>query len=207
MPMGRPDDRRRRIDLLRGAWLPVCLCISACVATRAPPPAMAPVGWELRLPVLQQAAEWALDGRAAASVGKQGWQASLAWKQQGIISEVHLTGPLGLGASALRLTAEGLSIDGAPPRDDARQILQERLGVDLPLESLRFWLLGVPDPSMTSTITRNAQDRAQQLIQSGWAINIDRYLPVSGDWLPGQLTVQRDEVRLRIAVDHWDFLR
>jgi outer membrane lipoprotein LolB len=205
--MGHPDERRRGIDLLKIAWLPACLCLSACVTTRAPPPVMAPVAWELRLPALQQTSEWTLDGRAAASVGKQGWQASLAWKQQGATTELHLTGPLGLGASVLKLTPEGLSIDGAPPRDDARQILQERLGVDLPLESLRFWLLGVPDPSEASTITRNAHDRAQQLIQSGWTVDIGRYLAVGADWLPGQLTVQRDQVRLRIAVDHWDVPR
>ena len=205
--MGQPDDRRRGIDLLKAAWLPACLCISACVVTRAPPPVMVPVGWELRLPALQQTAEWALDGRVAASIGEQGWQASLAWKQRGGTTELHLTGPLGLGASALRLTPEGLSIDGAPPRDDARQTLQERLGVDLPLESLRFWLLGVPDPGEASMITRNAQDRARQLVQSGWTVDIGRYLPVAGDWLPGQLTVQRDIVRVRIVVDHWDFPR
>lgn len=207
MPMGRPDDRHRRMDLLKTLWLPVCLWLSACVATRAPPQVLAPVAWELRLPALQQAGEWALDGRAAASIGKQGWQASLAWKQQGSTAELHLTGPLGLGASIVRLTPAGISIDGAPPGDDARQILQQRLGVDLPLKSLRFWLLGVPDPREASTITRNTEDRAQQLVQSGWTVDIGRYLPVGGDWLPGQLTIQRDEVRVRIAVDHWDFPR
>lgn len=205
--MGRPDDQHRRSELIKTAWLPVCLYFSACVATRAPPPVTAPAAWELRLPALQQAGDWALDGRAAASIGKQGWQASLAWRQQGSTSELHLTGPLGLGASNVRVAPDGVSIDGAPARDDARQVLQERLGVDLPFESLRFWLLGVPDPAQASTITRNAGDRAQQLIQSGWTVDIGRYLPVGGDWLPAQLTIQRDDVRVRIAVDRWDFPR
>ena len=159
------------------------------------------------MPALQQASQWALNGRAAASIGKLGWQASLAWKQQGSTSELHLTGPLGIGASLVRLSPEGLSIDGAKPREDAAAILRERLGVDLPLGSLRFWLLGVPDPGEDSTIARNAQDRAQQLIQSGWTVVIDRYMPVQGDWLPAQLSVLRDDVRLRIAVDTWDLPR
>jgi outer membrane lipoprotein LolB len=204
--MRRPDDRHR-LDPHKIFWLPVCLCVSACVATRAPPPVMAPVSWELRLPALQQAETWALDGRAAASIGAQGWQASLAWRQQGSTSELHLSGPLGLGASIVKLAPDGLSIDGAPPRDDARQILRDRLGVDLPLESLRFWLLGVPDPAQASTITRNAEDRAQQLVQSGWTVDIGRYLPVAGDQLPAQLAIQRDAVRVRIVVDRWEFPR
>ena len=205
--MVRPGHHPLRPPLLKAAALAACLSLSACVTTPPAPPVMAPLAWELRMPALQQVSQWALDGRAAASIGKQGWQASLAWKQQGSTSELHLTGPLGIGASVVRLSPEGLSIDGAKPREDAAAILQERLGVELPLGSLRFWLLGVPDPGEDSTITRNAQDRAQQLSQSGWTVVIDRYMPVQGDWLPAQLSVLRDDVRLRIAVDTWDLPR
>jgi outer membrane lipoprotein LolB len=206
--MSRPGDGGICTRLGKTAWLFACLCVSGCVVTRPPQaPVAAPVVWEMRFPVLQRAETWSLDGRVAASIGKQGWQAALAWTQQGSSADLHLSGPLGLGASELRLTPEGLSVDGAPPRADAAQILQERLGLDLPLASLRYWILGVPDPDEPSNVTRNAMDRAQQLQQGGWTIDIGRYLPVGGDWLPGQLTVQRDQVRVRIAVDHWDFAR
>jgi outer membrane lipoprotein LolB len=188
--------------------LQASVLLGACAATRPPAvSAMAPLAWDLRMPALQQAVQWSLDGRAAASAGKQGWQASIVWRQQGSNTELHLAGPLGIGASVLRLTPDGLSVDGAPPRSDVIEALRDRLGVELPLASLRYWLLGVPDPGNESTITRNAQDRAQQLLQSGWTIDVDRYVPVDGDWLPGQLAVQREGIRVRIAVDHWDFPR
>ncbi|MFI4891367.1 MAG: lipoprotein insertase outer membrane protein LolB [Steroidobacterales bacterium] len=188
--------------------LHACLLLGACAAMRPPAaPAVAPAAWDLRMSALQQAVQWGLDGRAAASAGKQGWQASITWRQQGSSTELHLAGPLGVGASVLRLTPEGLSVDGAQPRSDVMETLRERLGIDLPLASLRYWLLGVPDPGTDCTLTRNAQDRPRQLIQSGWTIDVDRYVPVDGDWLPGQLAVQREGVRVRIAVDHWDFPR
>jgi outer membrane lipoprotein LolB len=204
--MCRPGERGICARIITTAWLSACLLLSACIETRPPQaPVSAPVLWESRLPVLQKSGTWSFDGRVAASLGGQGWQAGLTWAQQGNSADLHLSGPLGLGASELRLTPEGLSVDGAPPRTDAAQILQERLGVDLPLASLRYWILGVPDPDAPSTVTRNAMDRVQQLQQGGWTIDIGRYLPVDGDWLPGQLTVQRDQVRVRIAVDHWNF--
>jgi outer membrane lipoprotein LolB len=190
------------------AWLCACLCVAGCISTRPQPaPVALPTVWEMRMPALQRAASWSLEGRVAASVGKQGWQADLTWAQDGRVSQLHLAGPLGIGASELRLAPEGLSISGAPPGTDARQILQERLGMDLPLESLRYWILGVPDPDAPSTVTRNAMDRAQQLDQAGWSVGFGRYLPVAGDWLPAQLTLARDPVRVRIAVDHWNFPR
>jgi len=52
--------------------------------------------------------------------------------------------------------------------------LQERLGVELPLDHLRFWLLGVPDPGGAFELKRNDQDRASQLTQADWNIDYDR---------------------------------
>jgi outer membrane lipoprotein LolB len=190
--------------LPRVATMLCALLLGACVATRPPTRAAAPAPWALRLPVLQQANHWGLEGRAAAAVGAQGWQASMAWRQQGPSTEVHLAGPLGVGASVLRLTSDGLSIDGAAPRSDVLEQLHGRLGFDLPLSRLRYWLLGVPDPGAAYEITRNDSDRVRQLTQAGWTVDFDRYLPVDGDWLPGQLVLHREDVRVRIAVEHWD---
>lgn len=193
---------RQRLVLLHAVLL-----LGGCATLRptlpTPPPAAAPLVWEQRLPALQHLSNWSLDGRAAASAGKQGWQASVNWRQLGDSSELHFSGPLGLGASFLRLTPDGLSVDGAPPRTDIAETLHQRLGVDVPLASLRYWVLGVPDPGAEYTLTSNGQDRVHQLVQSGWTIDIDRYLPVDGDSLPAQLVLHRDDVRLRIAVDHW----
>jgi len=89
-----------------------CAVLAGCVSVR---PAFAPVPWDQRLADLQRSSAWQLDGRAAVALGKQGWQASLDWRQRGAASEVHLSGPFGAGALLLKVTPAGLSIDGAPP--------------------------------------------------------------------------------------------
>jgi len=81
------------------------------------------------------------------------------------------------------------------------------LGFELPLDNLRYWLLGVPDPSIAFDLTRNEQDRALHLTQAGWSIEYDRYLPNNGDLLPTRLVMSRADARVRIAVDHWQGLR
>jgi outer membrane lipoprotein LolB len=190
----------RRLFML----LTCCAALSACTTTR---PALAPAPWDQRLAELQHANAWQLDGRAAVAVGTQGWQASLNWRQNGVAAEVHLEGPLGVGALVLRETPQGLSLNGAPPGDTVIAQLQDRLGFELPLDDLRYWLLGVPDPGAAFDMTRNDQDRAQQLTQAGWTLNYDRYMPVNGDLLPARLVLSREGVRVRIAVDHWEGLR
>ena len=185
----------------------VCAALAACVTGRPRPPAPAPTGWEQRLVYLQHARAWQLDGRAAVAVGSQGWQASLNWLQNESSTDVHLAGPLGVGALELRRSPDGLSLNGAPPSDAVVVQLQERLGFVLPLDNLRYWLLGVPDPSAAFALNLNPQDRAQQLTQAGWTVDYDRYLPVDGDSLPARLVLSREGVRVRIAVDHWTGLR
>lgn len=189
---------------MRRALTMVCCCaLGACVSTRPLPPPEAQ--WPQRLEGLQNAAAWQLDGRAAVALGQQGWQATLNWRQSDNTAEVHLSGPFGIGALALKQGAEGLSLNGAPPSDAVLAQLQEKLGFDLPIENLHYWLLGVPNPGSTFDLSRNSQDRAATLSQAGWSITYDRYLPVAGDVLPGRLVLSRGDVRVRIFIDHWDW--
>ncbi len=178
-----------------------CCSLAACMTTRAPPPPGA--SWERRVSFLQKANTWQLDGRAAVAVGTQGWQATLNWREQNDSSEVHLAGPFGVGALVLKRTAQGLSLNGASPSDAVLSQLQEKLGFDLPLDHLRYWVLGVPDPSAAFELTRNAQDRALKLTQDGWSVDFDRYVSVDGDLLPAHVVVSREGVRVRIVIDHW----
>lgn len=192
---------RRRLALLAfGAVLGGC----AILRPHAPPPPGAPAPWDQRLAQLERAGSWQLEGRAAAALGEQGWQASMNWRQSGASSDVHLAGPLGVGALDVRVTPAGLSLNGAPPSDAARAQITEKLGFEPPLDDLRYWLLGIPDPAEPFELTRNAQDRAQRLSQAGWTIDYDAYMPASGDLLPKRLVLNRADARVRIAVDRWE---
>jgi outer membrane lipoprotein LolB len=179
----------------------LCLSLTACATTKLAPPG---VKWEERALELQRAAAWQLDGRAAVALGTQGWQATLNWRQADGVTEVHLSGPFGIGALVLRQGPDGLSLNGAPPSDAVLAQLQDRLGFELPLDNLRFWLLGVASPVGAFTLTRNPQDRAATLNQADWSIVYDRYMPAGGDLLPAHLVLSRGEVRVRIAIDRWD---
>jgi outer membrane lipoprotein LolB len=179
-----------------------CAVLTGCATTR---PAFAPAPWAQRLSELEHASSWQLDGRAAVSLGTQGWQASLDWRQRGESSEVHLAGPFGAGAMVFKATPEGISLNGAPPNADVAAQLRERLGFELPIDSLRFWLQGIPDPNSAFELTRNQQDRALQLTQAGWSIQYDGYMPNHGDLLPARLVLRRADARVRIAVDRWEW--
>jgi outer membrane lipoprotein LolB len=180
--------------------------LAGCAALRPKAPATpaTAVPWDERLKDLERATRWDLDGRAAVALGQQGWQASLNWRQIGADSELHLAGPLGIGALMIKVTPAGLSLNGAAPSDAVVAQLQDRLGFELPLDNLRYWLLGIPDPNTPFELTRNAQDRAAHLSQDGWSIEYGDYMAGNGDLLPKRLVLTRADARVRIAVDRWE---
>jgi outer membrane lipoprotein LolB len=178
--------------------------LAGCATLRhTPQPAGGPAPWDERVIQLEHAASWRLDGRAAAALGQQGWQATLDWQQSGALSDLRLAGPLGIGSTEIQMTPAGLSLNGAPPSGAVVAQLEDKLGFELPLNNLRYWLLGIPDPSIPFDLTRNAQDRALRLSQAGWTIDYDEYMPASGDVMPKRLVLNRSDARVRIAVDHW----
>jgi outer membrane lipoprotein LolB len=199
------------LNMLRRVMAGCCfLVLSACV-TRAPAPRepapLSPSAWAMRAQVLQHANSWTMQGRAAVAAGTQGWQATLDWRQRDSSSELHLAGPLGIGAQVITSTPAGISVNGAAPGASALAQLQERLGFALPVDDLRFWLLGVPNPGGTFELTRNDQGRALHLTQGDWSIDYDRYAAYGGDELPGRIVLTRGDIRVRIIVDHWDLRR
>ena len=163
--------------------------------------------WSVRRPLLQALQRFQLSGRVAVAVGQQGFNADLRWTQRGTRTRMVLSGPFGAGATEVSdaggalsvLTARGQHLGNTA----ARAVLERQLGFDPPLASLRYWILGVPDPSLPASVTVDASQRLSRLKQAGWSIEYRAYTPVGVEWLPRLLTVKRAAVRLRMVVDAW----
>ena len=170
------------------------------------PPASA--NWEVRRPQLQSLEHFALRGRVAVAAGDEGFNASLRWTQEGYRSQVTLEAPLGVGGA--QLTASGDDLTVVTSRGEriesaaAHAALAARLGFDPPLSSLRYWVLGVPDPGRPAEESLDTyQQRLAALTQDGWHVEYERYASAGNEALPARMTLQRDAVRVRLLVDDW----
>jgi outer membrane lipoprotein LolB len=171
----------------------------------APPPG---TSWEARRPQLQSLTHFQLRGRVAVAAGGEGFNANLRWIQDGARSQVTLEGPLGVGGAQLTATGDELTVvNSRGERVEsaaAHAELAARLGFDPPLSSLRYWVLGVPDPTQPATESLDpAQQRLSGLTQGGWHVEYQSYESAGGEALPARLTLQRDTVRVRLLVDGW----
>jgi outer membrane lipoprotein LolB len=180
----------------------------ALLGCQTVPVAPAPtVAWSVRRPTLQNLDRFGLNGRVAVAVGNQGFNAGIRWAQSGAVSRLALTGPLGAGG--VEVTADGADLSVVTPSGQrlgaaaARAELQDKLGFEPPLASVRYWVLGVPDPGAPAGVRLDSQQRLTELTQEGWRIDYASYMPVGAEWLPRLLTLRRAGVRVRMVVDGW----
>jgi outer membrane lipoprotein LolB len=189
-------------------WIVAVAALAGCRTVPVHPPTAAQA-WDVRRPELQARERFELKGRVAVATGKEGFNAGLRWSQEGPRSHVALEGPLGAGGVQISAEGSNLSIVTSHGEhldsDAARAELGSRLGFEPPLSSLRYWILGVPDPAEPATEALDQQQqRLQSLQQNGWQIDYGGYMPVGSEWLPAKMTLQRAGVRVRLIVEGWN---
>jgi outer membrane lipoprotein LolB len=190
-----------------GAALVLALLVTLTGCETVPVAPAPTVAWSVRRPALQALDRFAFHGRVAVAVGKQGFNAGLRWGQAGAVTHLALTGPLGAGGVEVTadngdlsvVTSKGKRLGSAA----ARAQLEDQLGFEPPLTSLKYWVLGVPDPGATAAVKLDSLQRLTRLDQDGWQIAYAGYMAVGAEWLPRLMTLSRAGVRVRMVVDGW----
>lgn len=178
------------------------LLLGACAGLRSLPlpDRQLPASWEERRSALQAWWGYDLRGRVAVASGDDGFSGALRWVQSGSRVRLEIDGPLGVGGA--RYDLDPATLDG--------EALGSALGVPVPVTSLRYWLLGVPDPALAAEESlETGAARLAALRQSGWSVAYTRYAAVPGTRLelPQRIEVSREGLRLRLSVESWQGVR
>jgi len=187
----------------------VMLLLWGCAST--PEPADLEVvddTWTLRRDTLLQLQNWELDGRIGITVEHQAWQASLVWVQRGENFLLDVAGPLGQGRLMVSGGPNGVRAERHDGRvvnaTDVESLLRSELGWTLPVEGLRYWVKGVPNPrESTQSIALDELGRLAELNQSGWRIRYPSYIESDDVDLPHKIRLDSGDVSVRMVVDQW----
>lgn len=150
---------------------------------------------------------WTLQGRLAVNRDGQGWNASLRWAQQLDAYHIDLSGPFGQGAAELQGNGQHMRAQLAGEEfvreGDPAQLMNQAVGWDVPVTSLRYWVLGLADPSQPAVRRWDPYGRPVALEQMGWVIEYTRHREDAVAPLPTRLTATRGEWRFKLIVDEW----
>lgn len=165
------------------------------------------VSWLAHRQQVTQLQYWTITGRLAVTNGSESWHLDLSWQQQGPEYVIKLVGPLGAGQVQLRGDQDGVVLDDGEhsPRyaDNANTLLYENTGLSIPVEGMRYWVRGLPDPQMSNGALDLLAGKIKQIRQGGWLLQYRRYQQVNDMTLPQKLFMRRDDLDVRLVIDQW----
>ena len=165
--------------------------------------------WESRQYVLAGLKEWEFSGRVGVVAGDDGFNASLRWVQDGEKFQATLSGPLGVGTVRLEGNNRRVKLTdnegNTTQLEDAETDLLLRYGWTIPVGSLRYWALGIPDPGLPAETTFGDDGQLAALQQGGWTVRISRYGDGGGQLMPTRLSAAGESTRVKLVIHKWSF--
>ena len=67
----------------------------------------------------------------------------------------------------------------------------------VPVRSLRYWVIGLPEPTSPYIAT------ATGFTQAGWLIDYKQMQSVDKQSMPHKITVSNEQVKLKLIIDQW----
>jgi len=182
------------------------LFISGCTSAPKPPPvADTEAAWQQHQRQLSAIQSWQLQGKLALRSEQQSGSAQLWWRQNRQRFDLRVTPPFGIGK--LRIRGDDSEVilypaSGRPLRAaNAEALLQRSVGWSLPLQSLRYWVLGLP--AEAEQIELDNQGRLHSLAYQGWQVEFVDYQRAADVMLPSELFLRYQELQLRLAIHDW----
>lgn len=157
---------------------------------------------------LDQLLGWGLKARIAVSHANEGWNASLFWEQDHERYAMRIVAPLGQKTLLISGDKQGaqLQISGQASQwaEDLELVLEQEIGVRLPLNHLRFWVKGRYNPVQEAKLQQyDEHNRLQFFSQDGWNVSIGRYTAVADVVLPQKIFIEKDTTSVRMVISEW----
>jgi outer membrane lipoprotein LolB len=180
-----------------GLWCLV-LMLSACSITPEEPEVHYS---KLARDHLYRLESWSFEGRLALTGKNDSWSANINWGHKPDDEKIKLSGPLGQGTTVIQLTGDLVTIDRgdgqAQTSTQPEQFINRQLGMFVPVHSLRYWVVGLPEPTSAFVETPTG------FKQAGWLIDYKQMQPVNDQSMPRKITVTNEQVKLKLIIDQW----
>ncbi len=185
------------------------LSVGCSTIQSVPPDENSYAVWEHRQGELSAIKYWRLRGRLLVSQGEDAWNLSLEWQQKDEDYQIILNGPFGAGKVKLVGNADGVILKDSDEQsfyaDRPEELLFDQTGVHMPVEGLRYWVMGMTSPKQIKQPKLDGQGRLAYLEDANWKVNFKRYTQVSGMDLPRKVFIIKpdQEIDVRLVVDKW----
>lgn len=188
--------------------------VSACLLTACAPPKPAaelPVNkvipLETRKAETATVSSWNIHGGIAAKNKSKSFTATINWAQSGPSAyQIRLVGPLGGGSVIINRSGGNVTYQDGPKKfssGNAEELLEQHTGIRLPVNSLYYWVRGLPAPGGAQKEVHDKYNHLTTLQQSGYTVNFTQFTSARGIDLPSIIRLEGKGVTVKVVIKSW----
>ncbi|KFX69551.1 membrane protein [Pseudomonas taeanensis MS-3] len=166
-----------------------------------------PARWQAHKQQVGSLDAWQISGKVGIRAPKDSGSGTLFWLQRQDYYDIRLSGPLGRGAARLTGRPGAILLEvanqGRYKAASPEALLQQQLGLNLPVSHLLWWIRGLPAPNSKSRLTLDGDSRLAQLRQDGWEVDYLSYAEQNGFWLPERLKLNGHDLQVTLVIKDW----
>ena len=165
--------------------------------------------WESHRQQIMELTSWRLEGRLGLRVSGQSGAMSVDWQQNSSDYTIYLDGPLGQSLARVQGHRDGVTVEASGEKysgHSPEQLLRQVTGWDLPVSHLRYWVLGLPDPSAPFDLLLDNSGNPSVLTQSGWVIEYQLFRPQNQLPMPARMKVRQGDIQMTLVTRNWQLL-
>ena len=197
------------------------LFLSACtLISTQPEREPSKLTWTERANTLSEISRWTLSGRFGAKNSSDSWSGSINWHQDQSRYTINISGPLSTGSVEISgddgVSELFISDEESYGASDPEELLELHTGLRLPMNNLRYWLVGLPSPPKQNDDDSEIEiqdlmefddfGRLKKLSQQGWVVSFRRYTFVDDVELPNKIFLVNHEFDVRLIIQRWNIL-
>ena len=208
--MNRPQPSSYASFALRALTLVTILLTSAC-ASLSQDSETEPqrYDWSSIEPRLHNLASWRLIGKIGIRTPSESVTAAInQWTQVDDFFDINLSSTFfGLGATRINGNAHLITLhEGGEDPVQSNQpdlLVEEALGIPLPLTHLPYWIRALPIPEAPYQISFNNEGLPATISQFGWELEFSKYQEVDTLPLPGKIKLRSARSSITLAIKEW----
>jgi outer membrane lipoprotein LolB len=150
---------------------------------------------------------WEIKGLMGVRSPKKSWSSQINWLQNGPSSyHIRMFGPMGGGTVLIDRSNGVVTYQDEHKKVSSKQasvLMKQQTGVALPVESLYYWVRGLPAPGHVDASHYGPQNQLEMLKQSGYTLIYTDYQNNNKYQLPTKLRLEGHGILIKLVIKSW----
>lgn len=192
----------------------ILLCLSTLILISAcsvrPLQSITDSHWQQRQQQIQSKDKWTIKGRIGIRTPDQSNSSNFSWQHHPQRQQFMLYGAFGNTYADILQTPEkatlALSDDEIYESTDIEALLLRVMGHPLPIEHMRYWIMGIPYPDDSNKLVYDEFGYLTRIHYQQWTISYKNYQSIASFddiFLPTKITITDGQVILKLSVRNW----